>query len=123
MGEAKPLNQMAGTIEQAIHDLLWLGQRGAWRGASAVLAERRRQIEQGYGPSHDREHDPGWLGRRAAVQAAVGSYMAENDPDPDAAQSLCAEAGALAMAEIDRTYPGLAAAAEPPPESGWGHGS
>lgn len=117
MGEVKPANQMAGTVEQAIHDLLWLGREGAWRGAAAVIAERRRQVEMSYDVSHDKSHDPGWLAGRAAVAAAVGSYMAANDPDPDAAQSLCAEAGALAMAEIDRTHPWIVTA-EMTPEAG-----
>lgn len=105
MGEVKPANQMAATAEQAIHDLLWLSANRAGAGVAAVIAERRRQVELSYDLAHDRSHPPGWLSQRGAVQAAVGSYMAENDPDPDAARVLCAEGGALAAAEIDRLAP------------------
>jgi hypothetical protein len=100
---ADPRRKDAMAIEQAVQDVIWLGQHDAWRGTAAVLHERRRQIEKhGHTTEGDRSRPPGWLGRQASVQAAVGSYMAEEDPDPEAAESLCAEAGALAMAEIDR---------------------
>jgi hypothetical protein len=105
----KPVRKDAAATEQAVQDVLWLCQHGAWRGVAAVLAERRRQIDLGHTTESDRgDLKPGWLSRQSSVQAAVGAFMAEEDPDPDSAAGLVAEAGALAMAEIDR-LPFLAA--------------
>lgn len=110
MTESRPVHRQAADVEQAIHDMLWLAREGAWRGITAVIAERKRQVELGHTPDHDQvTHEPGWLSRRGAVSGAVGSYMAENDPDPEAAQTLCAEGAALIAAEIDRLHPWLSA--------------
>jgi hypothetical protein len=98
----KPMRKDTAAVEQAVQDVIWLGKNGAWRGVAAVLAERRRQIELSYDVPHDKGHEPGWLARQACVAAALGSYMAEQDPNPEIAVDECAKAGALSMAEIDR---------------------
>lgn len=109
MTDHKPAHRQAADVEQGIHDMLWLARSGAWRGITAVIAERRRQVELGFTPEHDQgKSEPGHLAGRGAVMGATGAYMAENDPDPEAAQVLCAEGGALLAAEIDRLAPHLA---------------
>ena len=118
MNEPRPVHRQAADVEQAIHDMLWLAREGAWRGITAVIAERKRQVELGFTPEHDKDKsEPGHLAGRGAVMGATGSYMAENDPDPEAAQTLCAEGAALLAAEIDRLYPHLVTV-EPAKEAG-----
>ena len=92
-------------VAQAQADLAWLERHGAAEGVAAIVAERRRQIEQmAWTRSHDDiAHTDGWLGNEAAIRAAVGVYMDRHDPqgNKDAADQF-AESGALAAAEIDR---------------------
>lgn len=91
---------------QAVRDLAWLEDHDAVTGVAAVIAERRRQVEQlGYDAAHDREHHAdGWLLGEAMQRAAVAGYMARHDPVPDviSTRQEAAEAGALLAAEIDR---------------------
>jgi hypothetical protein len=84
--------------DQLVDDIAWLERHGALAGVTAVIAERRRQIQElGYTIWHDRdEHADGSLGRRAADKAG-GARTCDRPP----ARSL-AQAGALAAAEIDR---------------------
>lgn len=117
--EPSPVHKQAADVEQAIHDMLWLAREGAWRGITAVIAERKRQVELSFSVAHDRRNEPGHLSGRGAVMGATGAYMAENDPDPEAAQVLCAEGAALLAAEIDRLHPWhVTAAAGPVREAG-----
>lgn len=91
------------TTAQAQADIAWLERHGAVTGVAAVVAERRRQIEKGYTPEHDRdEHDDGWLGWQAGTRGVLGSYMVQHDPVTGDAMPEFAEAGAMAAAEIDR---------------------
>lgn len=91
-----------GTTAQAQADIAWLEKHGAVDGVAAIVAERRRQIENGFTVEHDREHDDGWLGWQAGTRGVLGSYMVQHDPVKADAIPEFAEAGALAAAEIDR---------------------
>lgn len=92
-------------------------------GALAVIAERRRQIEQeGWTPEHDQKHAPGELARAGAAYA-VNAWLRDargqqardlkNLPQqiwpwgkswwkPDSGYRELVKAGALIIAELDR---------------------
>ncbi len=83
-----------------------------------IAAERRRQIEKGFGYDHDDEHDNGDLARAAICYAADGSqkldciaWLAPWGQDPFTTTDRRADlirAAALLVAEVerlDRAYP------------------
>lgn len=90
--------------QQAEDDLTWLMHNGAAAGVAAVLRERRRQIEQGYTPEHDREHhSDGWLlgASHNRLQAILDDIGTEASSPAWELDSMAA-AAALIAAEIDR---------------------
>jgi hypothetical protein len=90
---------------QAEDDLAWLlSEDGAWQGVAAIMHERRRQIEQGYTPEHDREHhSDGWLlgASHNRLQAILDNIGTEASSPAWEMDSMAA-AAALTAAEIDR---------------------
>lgn len=105
MAEARAALSAARETADAMADLLWLSQHGAQLGVTAVIAERRRQIEKlGYTIGHDRAiGEPGWLAKEATLRAAGATMMIRYDPPGNAdSRHELAEVGALAAAEIDR---------------------
>lgn len=98
-------------------DHTWFSQA-----ALDVTAERRRQVEEGWTPDHDDEHDFGELARAAACYADPRPAM-PNDPrvkvpthwpwdakwwKPKDRRSDLVRAGALILAEIERLDRGSA---------------
>lgn len=94
------------TTAQAQADLAWLERHGAVAGVAAILAERRRQIEQlGYGANHDSEHPEGYLATDAVLRLAGAAYMIKYDTVPVEAIPDIAAAAAVAAAAIDQLAP------------------
>lgn len=89
-------------LHQAITDLDYLYQAGALPGVAAVIAERRRQLQELNWPlSHDDEHTNGLLitlARKRLVDVAIARH--EGTTVSETAE--LAKGGALVAAELDR---------------------
>jgi len=98
-----PLGRVMKSLTHAYDDLAWLYERDAMTGVAEILRERRKQIELGWTPAHDRGHDDGWLMAEAHERLGRGlDAIAEGLDGPHETARRLTVSSALSAAEIDR---------------------